>query len=196
MSASEELAALTDYDLLQRTAAGERAAFSLFVDRHQAAIYRHACHLTGRREDAEDLLQETFLSALRAAGQYRGDASARTWLFTIARNAVIRRSRPQQATGENEVNLESLAVRAGWGARSPETLAILAQDRQRLEQAIENLSPGERDAILLRDIEGLSGEETAAVLGISLSAVKSRLHRGRIELAARLRTPAHSELKP
>ncbi len=197
MSAPQEQpVTITDFDLLQRTAAGDRAAFALFVERHQAAIYRHACHVTGRREDAEDLLQETFLSALRAAGQYRGEASARTWLFTIARNAYIRRNRPRYAARDDEIDLESLALRAGWGGRSPESLAILAQDRRRLENAMAKLSPGDRDTILLRDLEGLSGAETAAVLGISLSAVKSRLHRGRIELAALLRTPAHSEHKP
>lgn len=199
MSSAEHLLTATDLDLLQRTAAGDRAAFSVFVERHQAAIYRHACHLTSRREDAEDLLQETFLSAFRAAHQFRGDSSARTWLFTIARNASLRSPHARDAgrtTGEGEVDFETLALRAGWGANSPESLAILAQNRTRLERALARLSPGEREVILLRDIEGFSGEETAAILGLSLAAVKSRLHRGRIELAARLRAEASAEKKP
>jgi len=196
MSGAEASIAIGDFELLQRTAGGDRAAFSVFVERHQAAIFRHASHLTSRREDAEDLLQETFLSALRAAGQFRGDASARTWLFTIARNASLRRYLAKDAgrtSGEDEADLETLALRAGWGAENPESLAILAQNRARLEAALASLNPGEREVILLRDIEGFSGEETASILGLSLAAVKSRLHRGRIELAARLRAVATSE---
>lgn len=195
MSPSEGPLKLTDSELLQRTAGGDREAFSRFAERHQAAVYRHACYLAERREDAEDLLQETFLAALRAAGQFRGDASARTWLFTIARNAWLRRARPQAAAGGEEMDLESLAASAGWGSQNPESLAMLAQDRQRLERALARLGEGEREVIILRDLEGLSGEETAAVLGISLAAMKSRLHRGRIELAARLRGGAVSGVR-
>lgn len=190
MSVGEEpLTGLSDLELLRRTAAGDSRAFAQFAGRHQSAIYRHLFYLAARREDAEDLLQETFLSALRAAGQFRGDSSARTWLFRIAWNAALRRrsSPVPEIPGTAVESLEALAFRAGWGRENPESLAMLAQDRERLGAALSLLKAEEREALLLRDVEGLSGEQTAGALGISLAALKSRLHRGRIALAALLR---------
>lgn len=176
-----------DHELLERTAAGDRAAFEAFAARHQAAVFRHASCLMNRREDAEDVLQETFLSAFKAASQYRGDASARTWLLRIARNAALRRAGERQPDTEPDVALEAMAVRAGWGTSNPESLAILAEDRGRLQRALAALPGEEREILLLRLWEGLSGDETAALLGISLPAMKSRLHRARLRLASLLR---------
>jgi RNA polymerase sigma-70 factor (ECF subfamily) len=188
MPAAEEPVGLeTDFELLQRTASGNGLAFAEFVERHQAAVFRHASCLVGHRQDAEDLLQETFLSALKAAGQFRGDASGRTWLFRIARNAALRRTEKPQPLPESDLTLEALAVRAGWGITNPESLAILADDRRRLDRALAALPRDEREMLLLREWENLSGEEAATLLGISLAAMKSRLHRARIHLAALLR---------
>ena len=186
-AAEEPVAAATDFELLQRTASGDGLAFAEFVDRHQTAVFRHAVCLLGRREDAEDLLQETFLAALKAAAGYREDASGRTWLFRIARNAALRRMEKPQPLPETDLTLEALAVRAGWGVANPESLAILADDRRRLGQALAALPRDEREILLLREWENLSGEETASLLGLSLAAMKSRLHRARIHLAALLR---------
>ncbi len=188
MPASEDsLDAATDLDLLQKTASGDGIAFTVFVKRHQAAVFRHASCLATHREDAEDLLQETFLSAFKAASQFRGDASGRTWLFHITRNAALRRIELHTTISETELPLDSLAVKAGWGTVNPESLAMLAEDRERLERALSALPQEEREIILLRDWERVSGEETVALLGISLAAMKSRLHRARIHLAALLR---------
>lgn len=184
---AEDSPLTSDEDLLRQTAAGDHTAFSLFVERHQAAVFRHASYLLARREDAEDVLQETFLSAMRAAGQFRQEASARTWLFRIARNAALRRLHPvSQPAGDD--TLETLAVRAGWGVANPESLAMLAQDRQRLNGALASLTHEEREVLLLREWEGLPGEEAAALLHLSLPALKSRLHRARLRLAALLRS--------
>jgi RNA polymerase sigma-70 factor, ECF subfamily len=189
MSADED-ALTTDLVLLQRAAAGDRPAAARFVERHQSAVFRHASFLTATREDAEDVLQETFLAALRGAGGFRGDASARTWLFTIARHAALRK--PREVLVADEAGLELLAEQAGWGTENPESLAALAEDRQRLESALRALAAEDRDVVLLRDYEGLSGEETARALDISLAAMKSRLHRGRLRLAALLRSGVRS----
>ncbi|MCC6536022.1 MAG: RNA polymerase sigma factor [Bryobacterales bacterium] len=177
---------VADLDLLQRTAAGDRDAFTAFVERHQAAVFRHACCLAHSRADAEDVLQETFLSALKSAGQFRGEASGRTWLLQIARRAAWRRLK-HTTEGEEEATLESLAFTAGWGAQNPESLAMLAEDRRLLEAALAALPAPEREILLLREWDGRPGEETAAALGLSLTAMKSRLHRARLHLAALLR---------
>ncbi len=184
----------TDLELLQKTALGDSGAFASFVTRHQAAVFRHAACLAVRPEDAEDLLQETFLSAFRAAGQFRGEASGRTWLFHITRNAAMRHLQPAMTVSESDIPLDTLALEAGWGNANPETLAMLAEDKQRLKQALHSLPQEEREILWLREWERLSGEEAALLLGISLAASKSRLHRARIRLAALLRIqPAREE---
>ncbi len=140
------------------------------------------------REDAEDLFQETFLSAFKSAAQFRGEASGRTWLFHITRNAALRRTHSRRTVNEADVPLDSLAVQAGWGTMNPESLAMLAEDRQRLEHALALLPEEESEILLLREWEKVSGEEAVRLLGISLPAMKSRLHRARIHLAALLRS--------
>lgn len=181
-----------DVVLLARTAAGDRRAFEHFVERHQAAVYRYARTLVGRPEDAEDVLQQTFLAAWRGAAGFRGDASGRTWVLTVARHAAHRyRSRvaPEPA---DDPSLEELGLRAGWGGPSPERLAMAAEERARVVAALASLAPADREILTLRDLEALSGDETAALLGITVAAMKSRLHRARLALAARLTTEVSS----
>lgn len=188
MPASEEsLDTATDFELLRKTASGDGSAFAAFVGRHQAAVYRHAAGLAAHREDAEDLLQETFLSAFKAAGQFRGESSGRTWLFQITRHAALRRCARPTTISETDLPLDTLALQAGWGTANPESLAILAEDQNRLKQALAALPKDEREILLLREWEKISGDEAAALLGISQAAMKSRLHRARIHLGALLR---------
>lgn len=176
-------AAADDARLLQLTADGDEAAFARFVERHQGGVWRRALALSGQTADAEDLLQETFLAAWRGAASYRGgtSASARAWLLTIATHAwqrMGRRSVPMVAVEEEE-SLESLALRAGWGSDE-------AADERRatVQEALSRLEPDDRRLLLLRDVEELGGEEVAALLGLTLAAMKSRLHRARLRLAA------------
>lgn len=181
---------LSDEELIRLTSAGDKAAFRLFVERHQASVFRHVRSLTSTNEDAEDALQEAFLSAYRHASGFRAEASARTWLFTIARNASFRLGRTPVAEPlpEDHRELELLGEAAGWGSSdNPEDLAIKAQDRGRLIKAMERLRTEDREVLILRDIEGLTGEETAQVLGLGLRAMKTRLHRARLRLAEAFR---------
>lgn len=173
-------ASADDAELLQRAAAGDDAAFADFVTRHQAGVWRRARALTGLDVDAEDLLQETFLHAWRGAATFRG-GSARAWLLTIAGHAWQRLGRRgwRESTVDDLDTLESLGVRAGWGSDDDRTDRIDA-----IGAALARLSPGDQRILTLRDIEGVSGEETAALLGLSLQATKSRLHRARLRLAA------------
>ena len=182
-----------DGEALRRTAAGDREAFALVVARHQASVFRLAEILTRDRSAAEDLLQQTFLSAWQAAAQFRADASVRTWLLTIARHAAFRhqeRRAREPVDAAPPETLDELGVRAGWGGPDPEALAIAAQDRDRVSAALASLAPEDREILTLRDLEDVSGDDAAALLGLSRAAMKSRLHRARMKLAAALTTPS------
>lgn len=178
----------SDGDLLRRTADGDRAAFEAIVQRHASAVLRLARFMTANPSLAEDVLQQTFLAAFRSAGGFRGQATARTWLLTIARNAVYKATQKQAREQPTEAEpLAKLGADAGWGSVDPESLAVLAERRQTLQRALAQLSDADREVLTLRDIEQLNGADTCEVLGIELRAMKSRLHRARLRLAASLR---------
>lgn len=177
--------------LLARVADGDRVALGALVERYQDSVMRFARSLVRTDAEAEDVLQETFLAALRGAAGYRGDGSVRGWLLTIARHTAYRRRR-KEATYESEDghDLERLGQEAGWGDMSPSPLEALAEAeaKHRVRAALMRLDPTDREILLLRDIEGLDGAETAAALGLGLAAMKSRLHRARLRMAALVKT--------
>ena len=175
----------SDGELLSQTAAGDHRAFSMFVDRHQGAVFRYLSARTGSAADCEDVLQETFVAAFKGCRSYREEGSARSWLFGIARNLSKRLYRKRVGEPDEMVPLEELGLQAGWGC-PPWTGSFVEslERRDTLEKALARLSPEEREILVLRELEGLSGEETAAVLELSLPAMKSRLHRARLRLAA------------
>jgi RNA polymerase sigma-70 factor (ECF subfamily) len=166
-----------DDELIRRTARGDHAAFDQLVQRHEAAVLRFLRLLV--RCDAEDILQDTFFAVYRSAAQYRGEASFRTWLFRIAKNAAyqarLRRARHGEWTSEFPTLI---------GYDDPEQQAIRGQRLKVLNRALATLDAEDREVIVLRDIRGLSGEDTARVLGITLAAMKSRLHRARTRLVS------------
>jgi RNA polymerase sigma-70 factor (ECF subfamily) len=175
-----------DGELLRRSAAGERSAFDVFVARHQGAALRFCRALargrSGAGGDAEDGLQEAFVAAWRKAGDFRGEGSARSWLLTIARRQMARSGRrPAPEPAGDAESLERLGVAAGWGR--PEAAAG-EETRLGVREAFERLAPADRAVLVLRDLEGLSAGEAAVVLGIGERALKSRLHRARLRLAA------------
>lgn len=186
MSGAEE-ERLTDAELLVRAGAGDRDAFGTLVERHQASVYRFARTVVTRPADAEDVLQQSFLAAWRGASRFRGESSVRTWLFTIARNAALTLRAHDARWTPSEVPVEELGLAAGWGSDDPESAAVEAERQAALTAAFGALEPAEREVLTLRDLEGLSGDETATLLGLSLPAMKSRLHRARLALAARVR---------
>jgi RNA polymerase sigma-70 factor, ECF subfamily len=184
----------TDVELLARAAAGERAAFSQFVKRHEAGVFRYVRALAPSDADAEDALQQTFLAAWRGASDvHPSGTSARPWLLTVARHAVFRLARrhagePHPRDTSPVEDAEALGMRAGFGDEtSPEDHAARLEQRALLRRALSMLGAEDREVILLRDGSGLSGVEAAAVLGITLEAEKSRIHRARLRLAAALR---------
>lgn len=156
------------------------------MDRHADAVHRLLLSLGAGRDDAEDALQECFVSAWLSAGTFRGTASARAWLFSIARNALHRQHRRRAGEPAEMEGLEALGAAAGWGAQSD--FRHRFEMRDELEWALSRILPEEREVVVLRDLEGLSGEEAAEVLELSVAAMKSRLHRGRLRLMGLVRT--------
>jgi RNA polymerase sigma-70 factor (ECF subfamily) len=180
--------ALSDDALLRQSASGDAAAFDEVVRRHQAAVFRFITTLGVAGADAEDALQDTFVNAWRGAPRFAGTGRVRSWLLTIARNAVRHQRRRHAGEPAEFLSVEELALRAGWGeepAIVPDEGATDTLDRVR--RAFERLGDEEREVLLLRDVEELTGEETARALNLTVAATKSRLHRARLRLAAMMK---------
>ena len=185
-NAEADDARISDATLIGRTAAGDRAAFERLVRRHQAAVLRFARALAHDEADAEMALQETFLAAWRAAGRFRYDASARTWLLSIARHAIYRRHRRWANDPAPFVSLRELGEAAGWGIEDEDFVDRLV-DTEALAGALASLSPEDREILILRELEGLSPEEAAGVAGLAEGTARNRLHRACLRLMTRLR---------
>lgn len=179
-----------DRELIARAGAGDRLAFEALAERHADRVYRFVRRLVASEAAAEDALQETFVAAWRGAAAYRGEGSVRGWLLGLARRQAARtwrRRAGEPLVAESiDAPLVELGLEAGWGA-DPEAVAAAAEDRDRVRAALARLSDEDRAILVLRDLEQLSGPETAQSLDLSLAAMKSRLHRARLRLMAELR---------
>lgn len=175
-----------------RAKSGDAQAFSELVLQYERKIYRLAKHITQNDEDAEDVLQETFLKAYEHLNNFQGNSKFYTWIVRIAVNESLMKLRKRKGdrtvpldepvdTGEEMVTRE-IAV---W-EDNPEQRYSREEMQQILDQAVESLKPDFRTVFILRDIEELSTEETAETLGISIPAVKSRLLRARLALREKL----------
>jgi len=171
---------------------GDDRAFAELVKRYEAKIFRLAQHITQNREDAEDVLQETFLRAYEHLDQFQGNSKFYTWIVRIAVNQALmklRRRRTDKSvsldesidTGEDTVTREI----AAWD-EDPEQRFSREELGEILDSAIQALAPTYRSVFLLRDVDDLSTEETAEALGLSVPAVKSRLLRARLQLREKL----------
>jgi RNA polymerase sigma-70 factor, ECF subfamily len=179
--------ALSDAEILRRTAAGDASAFELLVARHEAAVYRYIRALVQVEDRLDDALQETFIAAWRGAAGFRGESGARAWLLQIARRATLRQYRRHAGEPRHHASLETLAVEAGWSDVSRDPLAERLAARELVEAGFRGLSTEDREILVLRDLEQLTGEEAAATLGITLPAQKSRLHRARLRFLANVK---------
>jgi RNA polymerase sigma-70 factor, ECF subfamily len=179
-----------DADLIEAARRGDGDALETLILRYQPRVFRFGLKMCRNVEDAGDIVQETLLALARKIGDFRGDASVSTWLFAIARNACIRRRRRSKFAPAREESLEHLDAGLREGIADPSTgpeRAVFGHEiEQRLADAIDTLEPGQREVLVLRDVEGLSATEVAEVLGIQVDAVKSRLHRARLIVRARL----------
>jgi RNA polymerase sigma-70 factor (ECF subfamily) len=176
--------------LLARARAGDRQALEELLMRHQAQVYRFGLKMCRRPEDAQDVLQDTLLAMARGVRSFRGASSLSTWLFTIARSFCIKKRRRSKFAPAVERSLdtdvETEAARLADPARRPDEALASRQVEAAVDRAIRALGPMYREVLLLRDVEGLTAPEVAEVLGVSVQTVKSRLHRARLSVRARV----------
>jgi RNA polymerase sigma-70 factor, ECF subfamily len=182
---------MTDAEVMRLAAAGDAQARGELVARHRAPVSRFLRRLTQHEAQAEDLTQETFVTALTHLATWRGEGTARGWLLSIARSQwlMARRAPASRLEPAEDASLETLGMAAGWGAPlDPEVLASRLEQHEVLERALSALDVESREVLTLRDLEGLSGDETAQTLGVSVAAMKSRLHRARLALVAQVKS--------
>ncbi len=180
-----------EHALVLAAKAGDVAAFEELVNRYERKIFRLAQNITGNREDAEDAMQDAFLKSYAHLKEFQGDSRFYTWLVRIAVNESLmrlRKRKPNQISLDEPVGTDDDIMPReveDWGP-SPEQRYAQTELQQILNKAIENLDPAYRTVFVLRDVEELSTEETAALLGISVPAVKSSLLRARLKMRERL----------
>ncbi|HUX67044.1 MAG TPA: sigma-70 family RNA polymerase sigma factor [Terriglobales bacterium] len=181
-----------DQGLVQRACAGERDAFYALVSRYERALYRSAMAITRNPADAEEVVQETFLRAYEHLAQFRGEAKFQTWLTQIALNTARMKLRKShgglwESLDEPRETEEGLLPRdvAEW-RENPEQQLGREEMESLLHHALSGLPPGYREVVALRDIQMLSTQETADILGMSVANVKTRLLRARLQLRERL----------
>lgn len=181
-----------DAALVARLQDGDQMAYAQLVEEHAGQIYRLALRMMGNEADAEDVLQETFLSAFKSIDRFEARSSLSTWLYRIATNAALmrlRRKEPDQVSVDEPTERDDgeLLPRQFFDfCCLPEDDLLREEAREEMARAIDELPVTLRSVFVLRDIEGLSTEETAATLELSISAVKSRLMRARLKLRERL----------
>src|ERR1700722_14370467 len=181
-----------EQELVARARQGDTASFSILLRRYEGKIFRLAMNITQNREDAEDVLQEAFLKAYEHLDQFQGNSRFYTWIVRIAVNQALMKLRKRRSdravsldeqidTGEDTVVREI----AAW-APDPEQRYSREELHTILSSVIDELAPIYRTVFTLRDVDGLSTEETAEALDLSVPAVKSRLLRARLQLRDKL----------
>jgi RNA polymerase sigma-70 factor (ECF subfamily) len=172
----------SDAAVVERIRAGDRNAFRTLVERHSHALFRLAYRMTGNEDDAEDVVQETFLRAFRHLNRFKPEGSFGAWLHRIAVNCALTliQKRPPQAEGsQTDIALTTDAVDAlAASTPTPDRAAIHAELQRQVQAALGRLSPGERIAFVLRHFEGRSIAEIRAVLGVGAGAAKQYVFRG------------------
>jgi RNA polymerase sigma-70 factor (ECF subfamily) len=174
----------TDDQLLAAAREGDSAAIELLLVRYQPHLYRFGLRMCGNPEDAGDIAQESLMAMARSLRAFRGDSSVSSWLYTIARRFCIKKRRRSMFAPAQEDSLDRPGTdgvqRLADPAPSPEQAAANRELAEALTRAIDALDASQREVLVLRDLEGLSAPEVARILGVSVDAVKSRLHRARV----------------
>ncbi len=177
--------------LVKRVQAGDSEAFEELVRRYERKVYNITYRLMGNEQDASEALQDAFLRAYRFIGKFQFKSSFFTWLYRIATNVSLSKLRKrekvdivsidQPVNEAGDLSFEIPDVKYG-----PEKLMQQRELRAALQKAVDELAEDYRSVVVLRDLEGLSNEEVSKVLSLSVAAVKSRLHRGRLVLRDKL----------
>ncbi len=180
----------SDQELLRRAGEGDHEAFRQLVEKHQEKVFRVCLGFLRNPQDAEDLAQEIFFNVYRNAPKFRGDSEVSTWIYRIAVNSCINRLRKERRLGW----LSFVGALTGPGSLeripndddSPESLLERRELQEIFGRALGRLPANQRTAFTLHRIEGLSHEEIAGILGCSVSAVESRVHRAKLNLQKHL----------
>ncbi len=176
----------TDNELVRAAQQGDENAFRELVGRYENKVYRLALKMMREPQDAEDVLQETFINVFRHLDSFRGESEFSTWIYRIATNASLmklRSKRPIASLDEPvDVDEENLPRELMDWSATPEEMLLSHETRTQMDAALARLPETLRAVFVLRDIEGLNVEETARVLEISQANVKTRLHRARLAL--------------
>lgn len=170
----------SDNRLVKRFLKGDKEAFGELVRRYQNYVYNLAYRFTSNRADAEELTQEIFIQVMTKLDRFKGDSKFSTWLYRLAANKSVdwlRRKQPDYDPISETDPIDPVTV---------ESLVEAGETRREIESALESLSFEFRAAVLLRDVYGMTYEEIAEDLGITLGTVKSRISRGRAALASAL----------
>ncbi len=179
-----------DHELIEHFKQGSRRAMEKIVAKYEKALFNFGLRMCGHTQDAEDIMQETFLNAFKALNSFREETKLKNWLFRIAANACYRKRRKKKFEPERELSLESLTGPDGavqgldipdWTSDPAENL-LRSELKEVITSAALKLPSKYRMVFNLRDIEGFSTEETADIMNISVQSVKTRLHRARLFL--------------
>jgi RNA polymerase sigma-70 factor, ECF subfamily len=178
----------SDGELVRLAQEGDLDAFASIVQRHERRLRLVLVRILSDTRDVEEAVQDTFVQAWRNLDRYRGDAALFTWLYRIGVNAALARARRKEHA---TVGLDSLEAQRApvAGEVQPEAAAEAHDLGSRIVTALGELPFEHREAVVLRDVAGLSNEEVADALEISLPAAKSRIHRGRLQLRELLESP-------
>lgn len=184
--------------LVERLQAGDAEALEMLMERYSARVYRLAYAITRSAGDAEEVVQDVFLSVFRNVRGFQGRAAMGTWLYRVTTNTALNKRRGKRLEVETSLDEWLPAYKpdghregdrafllADW-SQTPESAFLSGEVRAELERALDTLPERYRAVLVLRDVEGLSSEETSAVLAESVPAVKSCLHRARMVLRERL----------
>jgi RNA polymerase sigma-70 factor (ECF subfamily) len=158
---------------MARVSAGDQRAFAELYERHRRAVFTFLLHLTGARPSAEDLLQEAFLRVWRSRGEYRASGQFRSWVFTIARHLGMDRFRRQGLTWEDD----PAALETAVAGETPDRRVEARDELARVQRALAELPPAQREVIVLARLAGLNAGEVAQVTGSTPGAVRVQLHR-------------------
>jgi RNA polymerase sigma-70 factor (ECF subfamily) len=184
---TSEVNALADAELVKRAQAGDTRGFDELVRRYQDRVYRLCFKILRHEDDAAEALQDAFLSAYRGLPNFKAESTFSTWLYRIATNASLMKYRKrrdghvslEQSQSSNE-DSETMQI-PDWSQQPPEDL-LNAETREFMAEGIQRLPEELRTVFVLRDVQDMSNAEVAEVLGLSVAAVKSRLHRARRSL--------------
>jgi RNA polymerase sigma-70 factor (ECF subfamily) len=184
-----DLSLLSDLELVERAKGADASAYQELVERYYRKIYNLALRLVRQPEDAEDVLQETFVAAYKALPKFKGDSAFGTWLYRIATNfglMKLRGKKPVFVSLDDHKDDDLPPLELVDFSANPMKDVLDDEVRAKMEEAISKLPDDMRTVFLLRDVEGLSNSEVAEILDLTVAAVKSRLHRTRLQLRQEL----------